>query len=355
MKLDRKTMVRIFFLAACIILFYLSFNYMNLVFGFIGWLIEVLTPFIIAGVVIFILNVPLKVIERHLFRPKNGKPVNKIKAKLRRPLAIVLSISFFLLVIATFLVAIIPEIGKSLKTIAEAIPGVISRLQEWIAEMSEREDFLGQAASQFNIDWDTLNKQLVSFLQDNGTSLVNSAFNVISTTLSTVVNVFLGVVLAVYILSKKEIISSNLKKLVYSVLPAKKADFMVEVGALTNQSFYNSITGQMIECVIIGMLTALGMFMFGFPYAALGGVVVAITSWILAGTVVYCLYGGASADRRQSYFPESGWFPYWSAADYHDLCHRTVQRLFRSDRSVGLRPCYLCHLYTDTPFCLSAH
>ena len=307
MKLDRKTMVRIFFLAACIILFYLSFNYMNLVFGFIGWLIEVLTPFIIAGVVIFILNVPLKVIERHLFRPKNGKPVNKIKAKLRRPLAIVLSISFFLLVIATFLVAIIPEIGKSLKTIAEAIPGVISRLQEWIAEMSEREDFLGQAASQFNIDWDTLNKQLVSFLQDNGTSLVNSAFNVISTTLSTVVNVFLGVVLAVYILSKKEIISSNLKKLVYSVLPAKKADFMVEVGALTNQSFYNSITGQMIECVIIGMLTALGMFMFGFPYAALGGVVVAITSWIpmfgiFIGSSIIALLLLATADPWHSAF-----------------------------------------------------
>ena len=42
----------------------------------------------------------------------------------------------------------------------------------------------------------------------------------------------------------------NLKKLVYSVLPAKKADFMVEVGALTNQSFYNSITGQIRFCLV---------------------------------------------------------------------------------------------------------
>ncbi|MBQ1659422.1 MAG: AI-2E family transporter, partial [Clostridia bacterium] len=46
------------------------------------------------------------------------------------------------------------------------------------------------------------------------------------------------------------------------------------------KSFYNSITGQMIECLIIGTLTALGMTLFGFPYAALGGVVVAIMSWI---------------------------------------------------------------------------
>ena len=305
MEFNRKTMVRIFFLAACIILFYLSFNHMNLVFGFIGWLIEVMIPFIIAGVVIFILNVPMKVIERHLFRPKNGKTVGKIKEKLRRPLAIILSISFFLLLIATFLIIIIPEIGKSLKTIAEAIPGVIGHLQEWLSDLSQREDFIGQVASQFNIDWDTLNKQLVSFLQDNGTSLVNSAVTVITTTFNTVINVFLGFVLAVYILARKEVISSSVKKLVYSILPTKKADFLVEVGTLTNQSFYNSITGQMIECVIIGVLTALGMTLFGFPYAALGGVVVAITSWIpmfgiFIGSSIVALLLLATADPWQA-------------------------------------------------------
>lgn len=305
MEFNRKTMVRIFLLAACIILFYLSFNHMNLVFGFIGWLIEVLTPFIIAGVVIFILNVPLKVIERHLFRPKNGKPVSALKEKFRRPIAIVLAISFFLLVITAFLVVIIPEIGRSLKTIAEAIPGVISRLQEWLAEMSKREDFLGQVASQFNIDWDTLNKQIVSFLQDNGSTLINSFVTVITTTFTTVVNVFLGVVLAVYILAKKEMISSEVKKIVYSILPMKKADLVVEVGTLTNQSFYNSITGQMIECVIIGLLTALGMTIFGFPYAALGGVVVAIMSWIpmfgiFIGSAVVALLLLATADPWQA-------------------------------------------------------
>lgn len=280
MEFNRKTMLRIFFLAACIILFYLSFNYMNLVFNFIRWLIEVMTPFIIAGVVIFILNVPLKLIEQHLFRAKKGKTVKPWQEKARRPIAIVLSISLFIVVIAVFLIIIIPEIGKSLKTIAEAIPGIISNLQEWVAELAKREDFIGEVASHINIDWDTVNKQIVNFLQNNSSSLVNSAFTVISTTINAAVNFFLGFVLAVYILGKKEIISSDVKKLVYSIFPTKKADFIVEVGDLTNKSFYNSITGQMIECVIIGLLTALGMTVFGFPYAALGGVVVALMSWI---------------------------------------------------------------------------
>lgn len=305
MEFNRKNMVKIFLLAACVILFYLSFKHMDIVFSFIGWLLGVLTPFIIAGVVIFILNVPLKAIERHLFRHKDGSPVSPVKEKLRRPAAIVLSISLFIAIIGVFLVIIIPEIAKSLQTIAEKIPEIISRLQDWVAEMSKREDFIGEVASQVNIDWDTLNNTLVNFLQTNSTTLVSSAWTVITTIINAAVNLFLGIVLAVYILTKKEKIASDVKKLVYSVIPTKKADFLVEVGRLTNKSFYNSITGQMIECLIIGSLTSLGMAIFNFPYVALGGVVVAVMSWIpmfgiFIGSSVVAILLLATADPMQA-------------------------------------------------------
>lgn len=282
MEFNRKNMTRLFLLSACVILFYLSFKHMDIVFSFIGWLIGVLTPFIIAGVVIILLNVPLKMIERYLFRPHNGKPVHPVQEKLRRPLAIVLSISIYLAIIAVFLIIIIPEISKSLMAIAEKIPATIDSMQEWLNEMSEQEDFFGNIAQQVkaNIEWDTLNSTLVNFLQDNSSTLVSSAWTIITSVISVALNLFLGIVLAVYVLAKKEKIASDVKRFIYSALSTSKADFIVEVGQLTNQSFYNSITGQMMECVIIGLLTAFGMSIFGFPYAALGGVVVAITSWI---------------------------------------------------------------------------
>ena len=282
MEFNRKNMVRIFLLLACVILFYLSFKHMDIVFSFIGWLIGVLTPFIIAGVVIILLNVPMKMIERNLFRPHSGKPVSPIKEKLRRPLAIVLSISIYLAVIAVFLIIIIPEISKSLMAIAEKIPDAIKGLQDSLNEVSKQDDFFGNIATQVkaNIEWDTLNSTLVSFLQNNSTTLVSSAWTIITSIINVALNLFLGIVLAIYVLAKKEKIASDVKRFIYSTIPIKKADFIVEVGQLTNQSFYNSITGQMMECVIIGLLTSFGMSIFGFPYAALGGVVVAITSWI---------------------------------------------------------------------------
>lgn len=282
MEFNRKNMTKLFLLLACVILFYLSFKHMDIVFSFIGWLIGVLTPFIIAGVVIILLNVPLKMIERFLFRPHNGKPVSPLKEKLRRPIAIVLSVSIYIAIIAVFLIIIIPEISKSLMAIAEKIPAAIDSLKDWLNEISEQEDFIGGIAKQVkaNIEWDKLNSTLVNFLQDNSTTLVSSAWTIITSIISIALNLFLGIVLAIYVLAKKEKIASDVKRLIYSALSTKKADFIVEVGQLTNRSFYNSITGQMMECVIIGLLTSFGMSIFGFPYAALGGVVVAITSWI---------------------------------------------------------------------------
>lgn len=280
MELNRKNMTRMFFLAAIIILFYLSFKHMNVVFAFISWLFGVMTPFLIAGCVIFLLNVPLKAIERHLFRPKNGKPVSRFKEKARRPIAITLSIALFVAIITAFLLIIIPEISKSLTSLAKSIPATIENIQKWFTELAERDDMIGEIVSQINIDWNKIGNTATDFLSNNSMTLVSSVISFVSTLFGIAVNLFLGIVLAVYVLAKKEKISSDVKKLLYSVLPTKKADFIVEVGRLTNKSFYNSVTGQMIECLIIGSLTALGMTIFGFPYAALGGVVVAITSWI---------------------------------------------------------------------------
>ena len=280
MELNKKTMVRIFCLAIGVILVYLALEHMNLVFSFIYWMLGIMTPFIISGVVIFLLNVPLKEIEKHLFRPKNGKPVSKFKENARRPIAIVLSMAIFITIIAVFLIIIIPEITKSLTTIAESIPTVVQNIQKWLNEISEQNDMIKQIVESLSIDWKSLTDTAVNFLKNNGTNLASSVIGIVTSLISTVVNVFLGIVLAIYVLMRKEKLSSDVKKFVYAVFPLKTADFIAEVGHLTNKSFYNSITGQMIECLIIGTLTALGMTLFGFPYAALGGVVVAIMSWI---------------------------------------------------------------------------
>lgn len=280
MNLDRRNIERILFIGTALIIVYLGLQNMDVVFGFLNWLLKVLMPFIVAVCCTLFLNVPLKAIERHLFRPKNGKPVHPLKEKLRRPLALTMSIAIFILVIAAFLVVIIPEIGKSVKSLAEAVPGAMTSLQEWIDYMRTENEYVEMAMSNVQFDWNAASDYITGFLKNDAAVLIGYAMNMISSVFSVAVNVFLGIVLSVYTLSKKEKIASSVKKLLYSIMPMKTADAVVEVAKLTNKSFYNCITGQMMECVILGSLTALGMTIFQFPYAPLVGVMVAILSWI---------------------------------------------------------------------------
>ena len=300
MNLDRKNIQKILFIGAVLIIVYLGLQHMNIVFQFLAWVMYIAMPFIVAICCSFFLNVPLKAIEKHLFRQKGDKPVNPILDKIRRPIALTLSILLFLTVIIAFLIVIIPEIGNSLNSFILAVPTAANNINDTIKEWAESNDYVLQVVKYFNpeygepiiqngkevgtntivINADAITTALSGFLSNNAGGLVNYTMNMLSSIFNAAVNVFLGIVLSIYALLRKEKIASDVKKLVYALCPSRTADFLVEVGTLTNKSFYNTITGQMMECIILGSLTALGMTILGFPYAALVGVMVAILSWI---------------------------------------------------------------------------
>ena len=54
--------------------------------GAVGWLLGMLSPFLLGCAIAFVLNVPMRAIERHLYSGvRKGR-------KLRRPLALVLTL-----------------------------------------------------------------------------------------------------------------------------------------------------------------------------------------------------------------------------------------------------------------------
>ena len=80
MNLDRKNIEKILSMGAVFILLYLGLQNMDVVFGFLTWVLQVLFPFLIAVCCTIFLNVPLKAIEKRLFRPKDGKESVFIKS-----------------------------------------------------------------------------------------------------------------------------------------------------------------------------------------------------------------------------------------------------------------------------------
>lgn len=293
MNLDRRSIEKIIAIGTFFILLYLGLQNMNVVWNFFSWLLYVLMPFIVAVCCTFFLNVPLKALEKVLFRPKDGKPVNPTLERMRRPVALFLSILLFAFIIAAFLVVIIPEIGKSLTALAKSIPEALGNLRTWLEDTAKENEYLATLMENVTIDWDVFTDYITNFLKNDAASVVTFTMGMVQQVFSLAINIFLGIVLSVYTLMRKEKISKNVKQLIYAVLPMKIGDYLCEIGSLTNQSFYNCITGQMMECVILGSLTALGMTIFGFPYPALIGVMIAILSWIpMFGVGIGAAIGG---------------------------------------------------------------
>lgn len=82
--------------------------------------INILMPLIIGCVIAFILNVPMKAVEKHLFVGKRF--TGKKWDKRRRLLAVLMTIIIFLIVIVMMIALLIPQISDAITQITHIIP-----------------------------------------------------------------------------------------------------------------------------------------------------------------------------------------------------------------------------------------
>ena len=90
-------------------------------------------PFILGAAIAFIINVPMRAIEKFLF-PKTRRP-RLIKA--RRPLALVFTIIAVLGVLFLAVVVVIPQITGTITDVGRALPGAIEENWNKIEKLLE--------------------------------------------------------------------------------------------------------------------------------------------------------------------------------------------------------------------------
>ena len=111
--------------------FYCALQRLDAVLAALGWLLGILAPFLLGGALAFILNVPMRAIERHLF------PRNRKGAKLRRPLALVLTLVAVIGVLALAGLVIGPGIADAVMSIIREIPAAFQRLEHQLTALAE--------------------------------------------------------------------------------------------------------------------------------------------------------------------------------------------------------------------------
>ena len=270
--------------------FYCALQNLDVVLGAVRGLLGILAPFLLGGALAFVLNVPMRAIERHLLQN------SRRGAKLRRPLALVLTLLAVLGVLALASLVIGPGIADAMMSIIREIPAAFDRLQKQLNGLAESLaaylPMIQEWLAGVNIDWESLSRRVLEYAQALGSGIVSSGGGFIGGVVSGVSTFVIGLIFSFYILLQKEKLSRHGRQVIYGLLPLRQADRTLEILRLASRTFSSFLSGQCLEACILGTLFAVAMTIFRMPYALLVGVLIALTALIpIVGAFIGCAVG----------------------------------------------------------------
>lgn len=288
LELNKKTLRTIFLgVAGCIGLYWLLHETERLTM-LLKTVWGILSPFAAGAAIAFVLNVPMRAIEKTLKKVK--------KPGLRRGIAILLTFLAVVLCITGVVYLLLPQIVATVESLISRLPSFVERVidagQTFLNEHPELMEWLSEYTSFDSIDWTGLIQKLLGFVTNGFTSLADTAFTAIISFSTGIFNAVLSIVFGLYCLSRKEILARQGRRLLYSIFPEKASDETVRILRMTNSAFSNFISGQCLEALILGCMFAVAMSIFKMPYMPLVSVIIAITALVpIVGAFVGCVLG----------------------------------------------------------------
>lgn len=266
--------------------FYCALQNLPAVLAACGWVLGILTPFLLGAAIAFILNVPMRAIERHLY------PGTKRGAALRRPLSLVLTLVAVIGVLVLASCVIGPGVKDAVKSIASQAPAAFERLQEQLIGLEQYLPQIEDWVQNLSIDWKSLSQKAIQLAQSWGGSLLSTGGGLMVGVVSGVSTFVIALIFSFYILLQKEKLARQGRQVFYALLPLKAADRALEILRLTDRTFSSFLSGQCLEACILGTMFVVAMTLFRMPYALLVGVLIALTALIpIVGAFIGCGVG----------------------------------------------------------------
>ena len=288
MNIKKKTLLKVFLVVAACIVLYWFLHEPDRVRKL--WLLikNIFGPFVIGAGIAFILNVPVRWMERMLKFIK--KPL------LRRIIAVVLTVLLVALILFLVIQLLVPQLARTFHSLGIRLPLFFESAKTTVMGFLDNNPqvwaWVQNNTKLDSMDWTSLVDKVVVFLEEKGGDIVGGTFKAIGSVGTGIFDAVVALVFAIYCLFRKEILARQARRLVYAFLPEKFCDETVRVMRLTSGTFANFISGQFLEACILGSLFAIAMLIFRMPYVPLISVLIAVTALVpIVGAFVGCIVG----------------------------------------------------------------
>ncbi len=291
MKLNRDNMRKIMFLIVFTILVLAGLFNLDKIWIFLNMIFKIIFPFVLGGAIAFIINMPMKWIERVLFE-RNSWKNHKTAKKLARPVSLILALIFILSIIGLVLFVVIPQLGDTLIRLGNDVAVFWPQVQEWAIRLFQDNPEIVDYINNIQMNWNATVSYVINFLKIGAGTILGSTVSVAKSIVSACANFAISTVFAFYILIGKEKLKGQIYKILYAFCKEEKVNVIVSICGLVHRTFANFLTGQCVEAVILGTMFFLTMKIFRFPYALLVGVLIAFTALIpIFGAFIGCAVG----------------------------------------------------------------
>ena len=260
--LDRGSLSLLIVLLAAI-LFYVGLTNFDVIAVRVRTFMGVLTPFIAGFAIAYLLNTPMCFFERKLYQ----------KQKHRRGLAILTVYLIAMAIVVVLLNLIIPQVAQSVVDLATNMQTSLNSL---VQTLSEQFGLEAEALNEAIGSYQDLMTNIAAYLSKALPDLLNFGYAIGSGVISGIT----ALISSVYMLAGKGRLVPQIKKMLYAILPRRRADWLLGVCGHANRVFVGFINGKLIDSAIIGVLCFILCLIFRIPYPMLVSVVVGVTNII---------------------------------------------------------------------------
>jgi len=280
-----------FTFAVAVIVVYKTLDNFTEVGNFISDAFNLLTPFILGGLLAYIFYIPCKKVE-NIYNKSKLKIVKKTARKLS-----VLTVYIIALLI------IIISINVILPTISNSIVELVSNLPEYYKNAIKMSENLPENSiiSQINVEQIVNALQSIDFTKiisiENIVNYIKGAFGIVNA----IFTAFVTIIVSIYLLLDRRQILIFLKKLTTAIFKKETSKNIGQYFSKSNEIFFKFIYSQALDGIIVGIVASIAMLIMDVKYAVLLGMMIglfniipyfgAIIAVIIAGIITWVTGG----------------------------------------------------------------
>ncbi len=268
---DKKSITKWFYwfsLGVCIIAVFKILDNFSDITSFLSEFIGVLMPFIIAIIFAYLFYIPSKKLEGVIKK-------SKLLRKKARTIS-VLAVYIIAIVAIVFIIkGIIPSVVKSVTDLGESLPKYYNSFLETYDKLEDN-SILKKVDMHKVVD-KLKEIDITEFVKlSNIEQYINGAIGVVSTVFS----ILVSIIFSVYLLISRHDIKNFFVKLIRAVFPENTSKNILEYLGKTNKIFINFIYCQILDGIIIGIITSIALTILKVKYGILLGMMIGLLNII---------------------------------------------------------------------------